>query len=231
MNHEETTFLDRRRLFAGLTFDMAEQIKEIVRKRRKAHLALAGGTTPGPLYDALSNLPLPWDKVSVTLTDERWVSPEDPASNEYLIKEQLIRRRATGVTMVPFKTNHARASGGASVTEKRISPLMPFDICLLGMGPDGHIASLIPGAEGYEAAADPATNKKVAGIHSPGAAGSPERMTLTVPGILSSRRIILLFMGQEKMNVFTEAREGRGASPLRDLLSQKKVPVHSFWAP
>ena len=63
------------------------------------------------------------------------------------------------------------------------------------------------------------------------AAGAPERMTLTVPGILASRRIVLLFMGQDKLNVFNEAKEGRGGSPIKDLLAQKKVPVHAFWAP
>lgn len=230
-NHEETFFPDRKRLFAGLTHDFQEKLAEIIRKRRKASLALAGGTTPGPLYDALSNAPLNWDKVSVTLTDERWVHPEDPASNEFLIRDMLLRRRAATATFVPFKTNHAKASGGAATTEKRIAPIMPFDIVLLGMGPDGHIASLIPGAEGYAAAVDPDGTKKVAGIHAANAAGSPERMTLTVPGILSSRRVVLLFMGQDKLNVYNEAKAGAGVSPIKDLLAQKKVPVHAFWAP
>lgn len=229
--HEETFFPDRKRLFAGLAQDFQDRLADIIRKRRKASLALAGGTTPGPLYEALSNAPLAWEKVSVTVTDERWVSPEDPASNEYLIRDLLMKRRAAAATFVPFKTNHAKASGGAGVTEKRLAPLMPFDICLIGMGPDGHIASLIPGAEGYDAAADPNGSKKVAGIHAPGAAGAPERMTLTVPGLLSSRRIVVLFMGQDKLAVYNEAKAGEGASPLRALLAQKKVPVHAFWAP
>ncbi len=230
-SHEETFFPDRKRLFAGLAQDFQEKLVEIIRKRRKASLALAGGTTPGPLYDALSNAPLAWEKVSVTLTDERWVHPQDPASNEYLIRDMLLRRRAATATFVPFKTNHAKASGGAATTEKRIAPIMPFDIVLLGMGPDGHIASLIPGAEGYDAAIDPDGTKKVAGIHALNAAGSPERMTLTVPGILSSRRVVLLFMGQDKLNVYNEAKAGAGASPIKELLAQKKVPVHAFWAP
>jgi len=230
-SHEETFFSDRKRLFAGLTQDFQDRLAEIIRKRRKASLALAGGTTPGPLYEALSNAPLAWEKVSVTVTDERWVSPQDPASNEYLIRDLLLRRRAAGATFVPFKTNHAKASGGAATAEKRLSPIMPFDIVLIGMGPDGHIASLIPGAEGYAAAADPAGTKKVAGIHAPGAAGSPERMTLTLHGLLSSRRIVLLIMGQDKLNVYNEAKAGAGNSPLRDLLTQRKVPVHAFWAP
>jgi 6-phosphogluconolactonase len=230
-SHEETFFPDRKRLFAGLAHDVQEKLAEIIRKRRKASLALAGGTTPGPLYDALSNAPLAWEKVSVTLTDERWVHPQDPASNEYLIRDMLLRRRAATATFVPFKTNHAKASGGAATTEKRIAPIMPFDIVLLGMGPDGHIASLIPGAEGYDAAVDPDGTKKVAGIHALNAAGSPERMTLTISGILSSRRVILLFMGQDKLNVYNEAKAGAGASPIKELLAQKKVPVHAFWAP
>jgi 6-phosphogluconolactonase len=231
MNHVETFFQDRKRLFVGLTADFSEKLAEVIKKRRKASLALAGGATPGPLYDALSNVPINWEKVSVTLTDERWVHPQDPASNEFLVRDLLLRRRAAVATFVPFKTNHTKASGGAATTEKRIAPIMPFDICLLGMGPDGHIASLIPGAEGYAAAVDPEGTKKVAGIHSATAAGSPERMTLTVPGILSSRRVVLLFMGQDKLTVYQEAKEGRGNSPIKDLLMQKKVPVHAFWAP
>ena len=231
MNHEESFFPDRKRLFAGIAADFAERLADIIKKRRKASLALAGGTTPGPLYEELSHCPLNWEKVSVTLTDERWVSPEDPASNEWLIRDLLLKRRAASATFIPFKTNHAKATGGAVVTEKRISPIMPFDIVLLGMGPDGHIASLIPGAEGFEAAADPEGTRKVAGIHAVGAAGSPERMTLTVPGILSSRRVVLLFMGQDKLNVYNEAKEGRGVSPIKDLLAQKKAPFHAFWAP
>ncbi len=230
-SHEETFYQDRKRLFAGVCHDFQERIGEIIRKRRKASLALAGGTTPGPLYDALSNAPLNWEKVSVTVTDERWVNPEDPASNEFLVRDLLMRRRAAVATFIPLKTNHAKASGGAATAEKRIAPIMPFDICLLGMGPDGHIASLIPDAEGYAAAADPNSTRKLAGIHAPGAAGSPERMTLTIPGILSSRRIVLLFMGQDKMNVYEEAKAGGGASPIKELLAQRKVPVHAVWAP
>jgi 6-phosphogluconolactonase len=231
ISHEESFFQDRKRLFVGLTHDFSERLAEIIRKRRKASLALAGGTTPGPLYEALSNLPLPWEKVSVTLTDERWVSPQDPASNEWLLRDLLLRRRAASATFYGFKTNHAKATGGAATAEKRIAPIMPFDICLIGMGSDGHIASLIPGAEGYDAAVDPLNTKKVAGIHSDGAAGSPERMTLTLSGILSSRRIVLLFMGADKLAIYNEAKEGRGNSPVRDLLAQKKTPVHAFWAP
>ncbi|MDZ4761925.1 MAG: 6-phosphogluconolactonase [Alphaproteobacteria bacterium] len=231
MSHEETFYPDRKRLFAGLCTDLCERLAYTVSRKRKASMALAGGATPAPLYESMSSLLLPWEKISLTVTDERWVSVEDPASNEHLVRDQLLRRRAAGATFISFKTNHAKASGGAIVTERRISAIMPFDICLLGMGPDGHIASLIPGADGFEAAVNPSGTRRVAGIHAPGAPGSPERMTLTLTGILASRRIVLLFMGQEKLNIYNQAKEGSGDSPVRDLLAQKKIPVHAFWAP
>jgi 6-phosphogluconolactonase len=176
-------------------------------------------------------MPLPWSKISVTLTDERWVSPEDPASNEWLVRDQLLKRRAADAAFVGFKTNHAKATGGVTVTDRRLAPLMPLDICVLGMGPDGHIASLIPGAEGYDAAVSESNKRTTAGLVSPGAAGSPDRMSLTLNAIAGSKRIILLFMGQEKMNIFAEAKEGKGVTPVRDLLAHKKAVIDAYWAP
>ncbi|MEZ5938143.1 MAG: 6-phosphogluconolactonase [Hyphomonadaceae bacterium] len=231
MTIETFTFIDRKRLFAQLGADMTDHIAAALKKRRKASLALAGGTTPGPLYEHLSHQPLKWEKVSVTVTDERWVHPDDPGSNAFLVRDMLLNRRAAEASFIPMKTNHARPTAGAATAEKRIAPIMPFDICLIGMGSDGHIASLIPGAEGFEAAADPDAARMVAGVHAEGAAGSPDRMTLTMAGILNSRLIVLLFMGQEKMTTFELAIAGEGVSPVRTLAVQKKVPVHAYWAP
>lgn len=229
--HQFSAFKDRRRLFFSLSHDIQTRLADALRRRGKASMALAGGSTPAPLYEALSHASLAWDKVSITLTDERWVSPSDPASNEHLIRNILIKDRAAGAVFCPFKTKHARASGGASVTERRIARIVPFDVCLIGMGADGHIASLFPAADGYEAAMDPQATCKVAVIHAPGAAGAAERLSLTLSGLLSSRQIVALFMGQDKFDVYREARAGVGRSPLRNLLAQDEVPVHVFWAP
>jgi 6-phosphogluconolactonase len=231
MNPEECFFPDRRRLFAALSADIQARLGEAIAKRRKASMALAGGSTPGPLYESLCVAPLRWDKVSLTVTDERWVAPEDPASNEYLVRDLLLKRRAAEANFIPFKTNHARPSGAAATTERRVSAIMPFDICLLGMGGDGHVASLIPGAEGFDHAADPHTDKRIAAVHAAGAAGSPDRLTLTAPGILASRRIILLFMGAEKLATFRAAAAGELASPVHALVTQNRVPVQAYWAP
>lgn len=231
MSLEENTFHDRTRLMNGLCAAMGEWMTEALSKRRKISIALAGGTSPGPLYQDMSHLVLDWSKVTVTLTDERWVSPEDPSSNEYLIRNRLLHRRAEEATFIPFKTNHATPQAGAATTERRLKPALPIDICLLGMGTDGHIASLIPGATGYEAAVDPAGDRMVAGLHADNAAGSPDRMTLTMPALLKARRIILLIMGAEKQRVFDEARNQEGDSPVRYLLTGNRTPIHTFWAP
>ena len=125
--HEESFFQDRRRLFAGLCQDFTDRLNEIIRKRRKASLALAGGTTPGPLYEALSNVLINWEKVSLTVTDERWVSPEDPASNEYLIRDLLMKRRAAGATFVPFQ-RISPASGIDRPARVRSSVVLPVPL-------------------------------------------------------------------------------------------------------
>jgi len=229
--HPVSAFTDRGRLFLSLSLDIQTRLADALRRRGKASMALAGGSTPAPLYEALSQASLAWDKVSITLTDERWVSPADPASNEHLIRNVLIKDRAAGAIFCPFKTKHAHASGGAPVTERRIARILPFDVCLIGMGADGHIASLFPAAEGYDAAMDPQASCKVAVIRAPGAAGAAERLSLTLSGLLSSRLIVALFVGQDKFDVYSEARAGVGRSPLRNLLAQDKVPVHVFWAP
>ena len=231
MSLEENIFHDRTRLMSGLCVAMGEWMEEALSKRRKISIALAGGTSPGPLYQDMSHLPLNWEKVIVTLTDERWVSPEDPSSNEYLIRDRLLHRRAEAATFIPFKTNHATAAAGAATTERRLKPAWPLDICILGMGTDGHIASLIPGAKGYDDAADPTGTKMIAGLYAANAAGSPDRMSLTLHALLKARRIALLIMGDEKKRVFEEARNQQGASPIRHLLAHKRPPVHTFWAP
>jgi 6-phosphogluconolactonase len=231
MTPEERIFPDRRRLFATLAADVQTRLSEAIAKRRKASMALAGGSTPGPLYEALSVAPLKWDKVHLTLTDERWIAPQDPASNEFLVRDLLLKRRAAEAQFVPFKTNHAKPAGAAATTERRVAALLPFDICLLGMGADGHIASLIPGADGYAHAADPHSEKRISAVHAHGAAGAAERLTLSLSGILASRRIILLFMGADKMSVFRAAVAGELESPVRTVWAQHKTPVQAYWAP
>jgi 6-phosphogluconolactonase len=171
------------------------------------------------VYDRLRDAPPDWSRVIVTLSDERCVPPDDPASNAGLVKRRLLQHgagRAHLLSLWPQPDNAALAA------------LLPFDVVLLGMGPDGHIASLIPGDPGLEDAlttADP-TRPVPAGLGDPPLA----RITLTLQALLNSRAIFLLIAGDAKREVIQRASAGADL-PVGRLLSQARAPVRILWSP
>src|ERR1700694_3797369 len=94
MADDDRLFDDKPRLFDALALEITVRLSDAVASRGRASLVATGGTTPGPLYDALSAQPAPWDKVEVTLTDERWVDPDSDSSNEGLVRRRLLMDRA-----------------------------------------------------------------------------------------------------------------------------------------
>jgi len=231
MSLEVVTFPDRRRLYPALAAAIGASVEGVLAKKSKAALALPGGMAAEPLYEAMSNLPLAWERVSVVPTDERWVSTEDPASNEYVLRRGLIRRRAAAASLISLKTNHARPGLAANAAERRIAKLLPFDVCVLIVGSAGQVASLIPGAEGYEGAANPAASRSLAAVSASGAAGSSERLTLTLAAILASRNIFVLLAGQDRIGALSRLREGTGDGPLGTLLAHRKASLRAYCAP
>jgi 6-phosphogluconolactonase len=202
--------------------------------RGHASLVASGGTTPGPLYDALSKRSLPWDKIAVTLSDERWVPPDDARSNEKLLRDRLLRADAEAARLVPLKTDDATPDEGAPAADAAIAALpRPFDLTLLGMGDDGHTASLFPGNAGLDAALDRDALALVRPVHAPGIAPVGERVTLTLRALLDSRLIVVLIRGAEKMAAYRNARAGTDpqTAPIRAILHQRMAPVQVFWSP
>ena len=188
--------------------------------RRHASLVATGGRSPGPVYDRLSRADLNWSKVAVTLSDERQVDAASPASNARLLRERLLVGRAANARFLPL-TDYA---------EPALKQLLPFDAVVLGMGEDGHIASLIPGSPLIDEAMDPAGERLLA--ESPQGWGTPPvaRITLTLAALLQSRAIFLLIAGEAKRQVIADARAGADL-PVRALLDQDVVPVRIFWTP
>jgi 6-phosphogluconolactonase len=188
--------------------------------RGHASLVGTGGRSPGPVYDRLARAPIDWAHVAVTLSDERHVDTESPNANARLLRERLFVGEAAAAQYLPL-TDYA---------EPALKKLMPFDATLLGMGEDGHIASLIPGSPVLVHAMDP---KGVAlTAESPQGFGSPPvaRITLTLAALLQSRAIFLLIAGEAKRQVIEAAQAGEDL-PVRAILSQDHVPVRIFWAP
>ena len=231
---QEQIFEIREDRNAALAREIATRLTAAVAAQGQASLAATGGSTPGPLYDALSQAPVPWDKVSVTLTDERWVPGDHPASNERLVRSRLLADHAAGAWFVGLKTPDPSPAAGAEDVEKAISALpRPFDVVVLGMGLDGHFASLFPGAPELAQGLDASRPDLVIPVRREEAAGASARLSLTLRAVLESRWIAILIDGPEKLDVYRSALAGDDESqlPIRAILKQSSTPVDIWWAP
>ncbi len=222
---------DLNALAQRLADDLASRLAEAIIARGAASLVAPGGSTPGPLFDALSTRELAWDKVVVTLNDERWVDPPDPASNEALVRARLITGRAVSARFVGLKTPADAAAGAVGELEANLAGVpRPFDVMLLGMGEDGHTASLFPRSPALAASlrGDPA---QVQAVQAPGARGSAERISLSLPALLDSRFIALLITGQAKLDTLRRAEAAGDLLdlPIRAVLHGARTPVHVYW--
>ena len=219
-------------LVEALAVRIAGLLGEGIRERHQATLVVSGGSTPVPLFNRLAEMELEWEKVTITLVDERWVEPEDRESNENLVRHLLLRDKAAAASFIGMKNEAATASSGEAACEARLRAVpRPYDCLILGMGNDGHTASLFPGAANLEAATDPHSGRICMALYPPSAAH--ERMSLTLPAILSSRQLILHLQGTEKKRVLARAQEEGAAAemPIRYILRQQTAALAVYWSP
>lgn len=199
-------------------------------ERGRATLVATGGRSPGPVYDRLKEAPLAWTRVVVTLSDERCVPPEAAQSNARLVRERLLRGAAKGAAFVPLWRGADTPEAAARCVEPQIQAMAPFDAVLLGMGEDGHVASLIPGSPTLAAAMDPAGERLAMGFAAGWGSPPLARVTLTLAALLQAREILILTAGEEKRRVLDAALAGADL-PVRALLAQDRTPVRVFWSP
>lgn len=226
---ETRVYPDMATLAAAVARTIAKDLSTALAERHRATLIVPGGTTPGPLFDALSHEALDWSRVTVTLSDERWLPVEDASSNERLVRERLLQNKAARAGFMSWRNAASARADAVSALEPKIGALWPFDVCVLGLGADGHIASLVPGAEGFNAAMH--GEGMVAPVTASNAAGAAERLSLTWRAIERSRRIVLITTGGAKRAVFEAALKGGGAQPIVALLTQTETPVLACWCP
>ena len=200
---------------------IAGALTEALAQRGAASLVATGGRAPGPVYDRLARVELDWAHVSVTLSDARCVDAGTPDSKVRLVRDRLLQGPGAAATFLPLWPPELGAL-------EIIAQLMPFDAVMLGMGEDGHIASLIPGDPGLldGLTTDDLTREVPGGLGSPPIA----RVTLTLRTILNARAIFLLIAGDAKREVIRRARAGEDL-PVGRLLDQAQAPVRIFWQP
>lgn len=227
----------RQRLFetdAAMAGALAAAVADALRSglvgRGCAALAVSGGRSPVPFLEALSAETLDWSRVTVTLVDERWVVPASADSNEALVRRHLLRGRAVAASLVPLKTPAQTPEAGvAAALALRGALPRPFDAVVLGMGEDGHTASLFPDAAGLPAALDMAGEAELACIHPPVAPHA--RITLTLAGLLATRRLFVQAGGAKKREVLQRAAiQGNPLRlPIAAVLLQRKVVPELFF--
>ena len=217
-----------------LAEEVARRLRKAIEVRGQACISVGGGRFPKPFFEKLAAKELPWKQVRVVLGDERWVNPKDDASNEKLVREHLLVGNAREAGFVGLKTEHAQASDGLEEIESRLEALPSLlDVTVVGMGEDGHTASLFPSASQAELtqALMPANGEQAA-VMNPKVSDVP-RITLTLPRLKASRWLVIAAPGDAKLSTFEQAAGGEDirAMPVRALLNQSEAPVEFWWAP
>lgn len=234
---QERFFDDAALLYAQLAEDCAKYLSQALAEASAASFLVSGGSTPVPLYQQLSRYELDWQKIYMALVDERWVAVENSASNEALIKRSLLQNFAVTANFTAMKSSAETAEKALLQVEERYQNLPDFvALSILGMGSDGHTASLFPHAHGLASALDPNSSRYCVAIQAQASAvtgNHTERMSLSLWALLKSRRIILLMTGEEKLAVYRQALQGDDvkAMPVRAILQQQQIPVDVYWAP
>ena len=202
----ETLRFAARDFVASSSVVIADVLKAAIAERGRASLMVSGGRSPALVYQALSHIDLPWEKVSVSLVDERWVDAGQSGSNADFVAHNLLQNKAAAARFIGLKTGGATPAAGFAEAECALSLIeQPFDICVMGMGLDGHTASWFTGATGLEAALDMNSKNTVCALDAKGcpvAGDHPARISLTLAAVLKSRRIILMIAGRDKEAVF-----------------------------
>ncbi len=212
-----------------LAAHVAAILEDAIARRGAAFIAVSGGSTPALLFDRLSEIPLDWARVTVAQVDERWVDPASPDSNQHLIRHHLLQNAASAANFVPMHDGASDARQGQAAYERILCAMPgPFDVILLGMGNDGHTASLFPAAPELDAGLAGAA--LCLALTPP--AASHQRLTLSLVGLLRSRLLVLQLQGAAKEAVY-RAAIGEGAvadMPVRAVLRQEHVPVEVWFS-
>jgi 6-phosphogluconolactonase len=216
---------DNQSLVRGMVDCIASNLANTISTQGHAVLAVSGGRSPISLFHALSETPIDWPRILVTLVDERFVPTDHDDSNENLVRRHLLRACAAkasfrGLVTHPGDLMHCVLQANVQA--------QPITLAVLGMGEDGHTASLFPGAPELPLGLD---------LHNPNAymAVTPPtaphlRISLTLAALLKARHLLVALSGQRKREVFDQACLAPTQSlPISLLIHQTLTPFDAYW--
>lgn len=223
-------FADSHKLADALASQIASDLNQALGERGSASLAVSGGSTPLALFNALSSIDLDWSRVTVLPVDERWVDEDDAQSNARLIRQQLLRERATAARFISLKHPTSQPQAAQEACNARLATLeQPLDVVVLGMGLDGHTASLFPDAPEL---ADALVSTRCCHALSP-ASQPTARMSLTPALLNAARRRVLHIEGEDKRRVLDAVLADPQALryPIAmALTAEAAAPLQIYWA-
>lgn len=214
-------------LTQALAEHISQSLTQAVEERGEAAIALSGGRTPLPLFQRLSETPLPWSSVSITLADDRWLPTDQADSNAGLIERHLLQHEAQQARFISLWQPGKTALEAESDCAERLAALPALlDMVVLGMGNDGHTASLFPCASELQHALE--TEMPCAAVTPTSAPHA--RMTLSAKRLLASRERILHLKGADKLETLHNALldDDIRIMPIRLFLRQ---PLTIYWSP
>ncbi|MEH3159785.1 MAG: 6-phosphogluconolactonase [Sphingomonas taxi] len=224
---------DAGELADAIAGDIQFVIESAIDARGSAVVALAGGKTPFPAYEKLAKAKLDWKRVTIVPGDERIVPLGDPLSNVTQLGKLFIPKGARVIPIVPKQTDDYK-SAGRSADALMQDIHWPLDLCLLGVGGDGHTASIFPGPDFDEALNGPKERRMLGVMPDPLPPEAPvARVTLSRQGIVTARALMIAVTGQAKRTVIEQAIEQGPSSPypIGRVLADAELPVDIHWAP
>jgi 6-phosphogluconolactonase len=223
-------FEQRQLLDETLADNVANILANAVKTKGKASIAVSGGSTPKGFFSALSKKKLPWQSITITLADERWVDIDSSDSNTKLVHENLLQNEALQAKFFHLKQgNDLRSDTLADLNIAAQQQLLPLDVLILGMGEDGHTASLFPCSDEIEqclSLESPALLKVVPKT------APHQRISFSFTALAASKNTILHISGVSKKQVLAKAIAGQNVKemPIRAFLQADDINTQVYWA-
>ena len=222
---------DADELVEAVAGDVGFIIESALDARGQCLLALPGGKTPLPIYEKLATAKLDWKRVTIIPTDDRIVAITDPLSNVALLAKIFLPKGARVIPVISDKAPDYRSAGVAADARLQDFPFPP-DLVWLGVGADGHTASIFAGPDLDDALNAPKARRMVGVMPDPLPAEAPvPRVTLTKAAILSARTVMLVLTGEEKKKVLERAiKDGASSNvPVGRVLADAEQAIDIHW--
>ena len=199
------SFETKQDLELRLSQDIAQYLSQAIQEKGIATLLLSGGSTPGGVYRLLSDTDLDWSKVTVGLVDERYVGPDSEFSNHLLLKNSLLQNKAKNAFFIPMVSDLTDYVKNEQEIEAAYRIFTEPDVVLLGMGPDGHTASIFPNDPVSFKALDLQSTRLIFNTNAP--AHPTQRITCSAALLSRAQHLLLMLTCEQKLTIFSNARQ------------------------